>query len=309
MLKGRAWASQVRRDWATAAKVWESWEPQLLYSLAAVDPHLIRALELAPGHRVLDFACGSGEPTLALAPLVAPGQVVGVDLSTPMLAIARKRARLRRAANVRFLRGDIARSRLPGRFDRVVARYGLMFVDDVPLTLERLWRALKPGGRIALAVWGPIERNPFFQVRAAAARPFLKAPPPDPEHFPGALRLARPGLMTRLLRQAGFRRVRACEAHVPMVLGGLDEYFEITFRVPGPMMDLYDALTRRQREALRRRLRRGIRPYLDGGLLRLPGCAWVVSGRREGQTATTPVSAAVRRLPRGRRRSASSPAS
>ena len=282
LLAGRAWVSQVRRDWTTGAAAWERWEPQLLYSLSAVDPHLFRALELEPGHRVLDFGCGSGEPTLALAPLVAPGRVVGVDLSPTMLAVARKRARLRHADNVRFVRGDIARLRLSGRFDRVVSRYGLMFVDDIPLALAHLRRTLKPGGRIAVAVWGPIEGNPYFRVRALAARPFLQAPPPDPERVPGPLRLARPGLLPRLLRQAEFRDVRARDVHVLFVYGGVDDYFEANFLVSGPLRELCDSLTARKRQALRRRVARGLAPYVDGDLLRIPGRAWVVSGRRDG---------------------------
>ena len=277
-LAGAAWVRRVRREWTASARAWERWEPELVASLSAVDAHLIRALELAPRHRVLDFGCGSGEPTLALAPLVAPGEVVGVDLSAPMLATARRRARLRHADNVRFLCGDIARMRLPGRFDRVVSRYGMMFVDDIPLALEQLRRVMKVGGRIVMAVWGPLESNAFVQVRAYAARPFLSWPPPDPEHNPGPLRLARRGLLSRYLRRAGFERVRSHAAHVPLVYSGIDDYFEYSFQVPGPMMELFESLTARQRAILRRRMARALAPYVDGPLVRLPAMAWVVSG-------------------------------
>jgi ubiquinone/menaquinone biosynthesis C-methylase UbiE len=116
------WVAQVRRDWIEAAESWEQWEPQILQSLSAVDPYLIRALEPAPGQRLLDFGCGSGEPTLTIAPLVAPGRVVDLDLSPAMLEIARRRARRRDLSNVRFVRGDVAHARLRGKFDRVVAR-------------------------------------------------------------------------------------------------------------------------------------------------------------------------------------------
>jgi len=283
-LAGSAWVRGVRREWTVSARAWERWEPELVASLSAVDPHLFRALELAPGHRVLDFGCGSGEPTLALAPLVAPGQVVGVDLSAPMLATARRRARLRHSDNVRFLCGDIARMRLPGRFDRVLSRYGLMFVDDIPLTLDRIRRAMKPGGRIALAVWGPPESNAWIQARAFAARPFLKAPPPDPEHSPGPLRLARRGLLSRHLRRAGFEKVRARPAHVPLVYSSSDDYFEYSFQARGPMMELYESLTGGQRAILRRRMRRALAPYVDGTLVRLPALAWVVSGVKASRT-------------------------
>jgi len=280
-LSGAHWIRQVRRDWTEAAQTWERWEPQVLHSLAAVDPTLFRALDLRPGHRVLDFGCGSGEPSLAIAQLVAPrGTVLGLDIAQPMVETARRRAKLRGIRNARFRRGDVAHAKLDGRFDRVVSRYGLMFVDDVPLALERVGRSLKPGGRLALAVWGPEDRNPFFRVRAASALPFLNEPPPDPEHFPGPLRLARPGLLPRLMRQAGFRAVRATGVDAPFVYRDEDEVIDFTLRVPGPLMRLYDTLSRRDQRELRRRLLRGLRPFRSGGVLRIPGFAWVVSGRR-----------------------------
>lgn len=279
-LTGQQWTRQVRRDWIDAALGWERNEARLLYSLAAVDSFLVRALDLAPRQRVLDFACGSGEPSLAIAPLVSPGPVLGLDLSAPMLAIARRRAKTRGIRNVRFRRGDIARARLLHRFDRIVSRYGLMFVEDIPGTLARLRAMLKPGGRIALAVWGPIERNALYRIRAEAARPFMKAPPPDPERVPGPLRLSRPGRLARLLRLAGFSGVRAEGVHAPFVYQDEAEYFEINFGVHGPLKNLYDSLGRADRAALHGRVVRALRPYRDGELLRLPGFAWVVSGRR-----------------------------
>jgi SAM-dependent methyltransferase len=268
----------VRRDWTENARAWERWEPQVLYSLAAVDPYLIRSLDLKPRQRVLDFGCGLGEPTLAIAPLVAPGSVMGVDLSPTMLAIARRRAKLRDVRNVRFRLADVARARIPGRFDRVVARYGLMFIEDVSLALARLRRLLKPGGRIALAVWGPADRNPWFGARDRAVRPFLTEPPPDLEHCPGPLRLARPGLLPRLLREVGFQDVRAQGVSAPLVYRGEEEFIEITLE--GPLRLLHGSLSRAKQIELRRRLGRGVRPFRDGTLLRVPGFAWVVSARR-----------------------------
>ena len=56
-----------RARWSAFASGWERWEPVLMYGLGALDPILFRALELEPGLRVVDFGCGSGEPTLAIA--------------------------------------------------------------------------------------------------------------------------------------------------------------------------------------------------------------------------------------------------
>jgi ubiquinone/menaquinone biosynthesis C-methylase UbiE len=279
---GARWRRRMRDEWTRGAESWERWESHLLYALAAIDAPLVRALELRPGHRVLDFACGSGEPSLTLARFVAPrGSVLGLDIAGPMIEIARRRARSLGIANATFRRGDVATARLPGpRFDRIVSRFGLMFVHDVPATLARLRAALKPGGRIALAVWGPAERNPYFSGRTQAILPFLAGPPPDPETVPDPLRLARRGLMPRLLRRAGFEGVRAQGATTCFVYRDEEEYLEMTLGRSAQVGDLYRRLPRAKQRALRARLLRAIRPWRSGGVLRCPAFAWVVSGRR-----------------------------
>ena len=276
------WRAQVKSDWERGAIGWERFEPELMYSLGAVDPALVRALDLKPGHRLLDVGCGSGEPSLTLAKLVAPrGEVLGLDVSRPMLEVARRRARYQGVTNARFKAGDIARfDPGPMRFDRAVSRYGLMFADDIPAALAGIRAALRPGGRAVFAVWGPVERNPYFGARARVIRPFMKEPPPDPEHAPHPLRLARPGLLARLMRRAGFRGVKSAGVAAPLTYGSLDQILEINLDVPGAIRDLYLNLSRADQRRLRGRFARALRPFQSGPLIRAPGFAWVVSGHR-----------------------------
>ncbi|HLX89776.1 MAG TPA: class I SAM-dependent methyltransferase, partial [Acidimicrobiales bacterium] len=89
---------------------------------------ILDAARFQPGESVLDVGCGCGATTLAAAEAVAPGRVVGLDLSVPMLARARERARDRALDNVTFVEGDAQVHPLdPHGFDVVISRFGVMF--------------------------------------------------------------------------------------------------------------------------------------------------------------------------------------
>lgn len=278
----KGWRNRVRRDWEKAARPWERWEPQVMYALSGILSPLMRALDLRPGQRVLDFACGSGEPALSIAPWVAPrGAVVGIDVSAPLLGVARRRARALHIRNVRFEAGDVERlARHRGRFDRVVSRFGIMFVEDVSQVLRLMYACLKPGGRAALAVWGPASRNLTFMLTAPILQRMTGEPPVDPERAPHPLRLGRPGLLARLMRDAGFRAVRTEAAYASFVSPSAEEFARERLDCSSPLRNAYRRLSARDKRRVVAAIMRAAAPHRTGGMLRLPAMAWIVSGRR-----------------------------
>jgi ubiquinone/menaquinone biosynthesis C-methylase UbiE len=123
-------------------------------SLHEIGRLLLERAAIRPGERVIDVGCGSGATTLAAAPLVgAQGSVLGVDVSEPMLAVARRRAA--GLGNVRFVAADAQTHAFePGAQDLVLSRFGVMFFDDPPRAFASLRRALRPGGRLCFVCWG-----------------------------------------------------------------------------------------------------------------------------------------------------------
>ena len=118
-------------------------------------PRLADTAGLAPGDRVLDVGCGTGVLARAAADRVATeGQVTGLDINVGMLAVAR---RIR--PQIDWREGDATKLPLPDEsYDVVMSQYSLMYFPDRIAALKEMMRVLKPGGRLAIAVWGPYER-------------------------------------------------------------------------------------------------------------------------------------------------------
>jgi ubiquinone/menaquinone biosynthesis C-methylase UbiE len=140
-----------------------------------VGERLCETVDLAPGERVLDVACGSGNAALAAARRF--GEVVGVDYVPALLENGRERAAAE-GLEVEFVEGDA--QALPfgdGEFDVVLSTFGAMFAPDQPKTASELLRVCRPGGRIGMANWTP-DGLPLFAVIAEHAPPPPGVDPP-----------------------------------------------------------------------------------------------------------------------------------
>jgi ubiquinone/menaquinone biosynthesis C-methylase UbiE len=171
----------------------------------AVTAAIVEAAQVGPGMRVLDVACGSGEPSISIATLLkGTGQVMGVDMASMPLDVARKRAQKRGLTNVEFLQGDVHALPFAGEsFDRVTCRLGVMFFGDLARALLELRRVLRPGGRISLLAWGEMEQ-PYFDLTIGTVRrmrPGIEVPVGAREMF----KFGRPGSLSSALAGAGFR--------------------------------------------------------------------------------------------------------
>jgi ubiquinone/menaquinone biosynthesis C-methylase UbiE len=178
----------------------------------AVTPFVLDAAGLGPGERVLDVGCGGGKASLAAARAVgANGAVVGADLSTPLSALASRRAGQAGAGNVTFCVVDMQSDTVDGGpFDVALSQFGVMFFDEPVTAFANIRRHLKPGGRIVFVCWQAGERNPWFFASAIAD--LLPPPPPAPGKSPtGPFSLGDTAQTASILRSAGFLEVRSTD--------------------------------------------------------------------------------------------------
>jgi SAM-dependent methyltransferase len=213
---------------------------------------LVDAAEPREGLRVLDLACGPGTPTLDLARRVAPsGDVVGLDISAPSIALARQFAAAQGVTNVAFLEGDAEALPLPdAAFDRVTSAFGPMFFREIPRTLAEVRRVLRPGGRVAWLVWGPAEENTYFRHTALVALRRSGAAELDAEAG-RPFRFAPGGALEAALRAAGLAEVQETRHGVGQVWPTTPDRLARRFweTPPPPFRALVDRLPPREREA------------------------------------------------------------
>jgi len=190
--------------WNGAAPYWEKHRDVIRQMFAPVTSALVEDAGIGSGQEVLDIGTGPGEPAMSIAELVRPkGEVYGIDPSPEMVAVARRSAERMGAANAHF---EVASAdRLPfdgGRFDAAVSRFGAMFFPSPVNAVREILRVLKPGGRLALAVWHTPETNSFFSVMARVLEAYAPSPPAEPD-APDAFRFAASGKLRGVMREAG----------------------------------------------------------------------------------------------------------
>jgi ubiquinone/menaquinone biosynthesis C-methylase UbiE len=234
-----------------------------------------------PGERVLELACGPGGPGLTAAALVGPaGEVVLSDVAAEMTAVAAARAAALGLGNVRSRLLDLERIEEPdAAYDVVLCRDGLQFALDPAGAAREIRRVLRPGGRLALAVWGPREHNPWLGLVLDAASAELGAPLPPPG-FPGPFSLAGAGELFGLLTRAGLAHVSVSELRVPLRASSFEEWFARTTSLAGPLAKRLASLPGDVAERLRARVRATTEPYRTPSGLEFPGVALLASAQR-----------------------------
>lgn len=245
-------------------------------------PRLLAAARIAPQHAVLDVGCGGGASTLRAAQEAdAGGHVLGVDVSVPLIAVARCRAAAARAGNVRFHSADAAGYPFErGSFDRVLSEFGLEYLADPVGGLANLAGALRPGGRLAFLCWQGAEANAFHRVPFEAVTRRLSPPPPVPPGVPGPFALADPEHIRELLGEARFGDVRITGVEAPRWLGySVADAADYLLSGPDYRALLAAADTAAAAEA-GRALTEALAPYRGEDGVELDCAAWLVTAVR-----------------------------
>lgn len=271
-------AAQIDYWNAKAGETWARFQEQLDRQIAPLGDAGIRALAPQPGERILDIGCGCGQTTLALAAEVTPGgSVLGLDISKPMLDVARKRAA--GVPNVAFRDADAQTDDFGrGGFDAVFSRFGVMFFADPTAAFANIATKLVDGGRLTFVCWRPLAENAWMRVPLEAALPLLPPLPPSDPLAPGPFAFANPDRVHAILSGSGWHSVNIEKYDAEIGSGDLAATVDMTFRV-GPLgMALRDNPDRVAPVA--EAVRKALAPYDGPDGVKLPAAVWIVQAMR-----------------------------
>ncbi len=256
---------------------WASLQEKIDENLEAITKELFRFADVKEGERVLDLGCGCGTTSFMLEKLVGEkGTVIGIDISNPMLELARARA-AKAHSRVMFLEADASVHDFSRhKFDLIFSRFGVMFFDDPVVGFTNIRHAMHHGARLAFVCWRPMKENDWANVPWQAALPLLPPQEPADPLAPGPFAFADAARVKTILVRSGLKDVAIEKLDTVMhmgstVKGAAEEAMNI-----GPLAKAARGLDEKKRGKIRAAVETAYQRYEGKDGVRPPAAAWLV---------------------------------
>jgi SAM-dependent methyltransferase len=273
-----------------SGQAWVEEQAVLDEMLRPLEDLLVEAVGKTSAQHVLDVGCGTGSTTLALARrLGAQGRCTGIDISEPMLAVARARAQ-QDGSTASFIRADAQDYAFaPAIFDKIVSRLGVMFFSDPVRAFANLRQAATPDATLHCIAWRSAAENPFMTTAERAAAPLLSNLPPRQPGAPGQFAFGDRERVLSILQASGWSGIDiqpldiACTLPEPALVGYLSRLGPVGLA----LRDVDTSMRTRVIEAVRA----AFAPYVQGATVRYTAACWMITAQasaasqRAGETA------------------------
>ena len=266
--------------WTESARYWTKHSNTIHKMFVPLTRALIERAGIRKGETVLDVAGGAGEPSLTIAEVVAPeGSVTCTDGVAAMVEAARVEAQRRGLRNMQFQ--QCAADSLPfpdNSFHVVVSRLGAMFFPD-PAFREML-RVLRPNGRLAFAVWGKSEVNPFCYLVTRVMDQHVQSPAADPD-APNAFRFAEPGKLINVMKQAGAVDVQESIANFDIEAPiSPRQFWEMRSQTSDTLREKLKQLPATEQTKIAVEMEQAVQEFFPANQMKFPGQFLIATGKK-----------------------------
>lgn len=268
----RRWDEEEGDHWVAEAERFDK-------TLGPYGDRVIAGLSPEPGEKIVDIGCGNGALSLDVAARVGPqGHVLGLDLSGPMLSLARQRAAERGLGNVAFEKSDVQVHQFePGVRDGAMSRFGVMFFDEPVKAFANVRSGVTAGGRLAFVCWQDPLQNDWLMVPAATMLELVPMPEMPAAGAPGPFGLSDADRTQSILRDAGWSDVGVESVEIQQWLGADPEstikFLSRTELAKTFLAEADEDTTAKVWEAVGAKLAE----YVGDDGVRLTGRAWLVT--------------------------------
>ena len=218
-------AAQAQRWNGASGLYWIKHHARHLAEHQRLTPHLFRAVGISLGERVLDVGCGCGSTTIAAARAAQDtaddttagsyGGAVGLDLSAPMLEVARQFATQAGTVNARFVQADAQACPLRvNSCDAAISNFGVMFFEDPGAAFASIAAVVRRGGKLAFLCWQDDTQNEVFAIPLRALGAYAQLPGPTVSDL-----FIDPQQIMELLSRTGWKDVRITPVTEPAWIG------------------------------------------------------------------------------------------
>lgn len=258
-----------------AGQAWVDAQETMDEILRPFEALLVDAVRTGPAGRVLDVGCGTGGTTLAYARLQR--ECVGVDISAPMIALARERAE-RERSTATFVCDDVeTHAFAPASFATIVSRFGVMFFPDPVRAFTNLRSAAQPDAALCFVAWRNAGENPFMTAAERAAAPLLPELPARNPDGPGQFAFADEAKVRAILDASGWADIDIRPVDLECAFAE-SELMRYVSRL-GPIGRILTMVDEPTRAAIVPKVRAAFDPYVHGDQVRFTAACWNVTAR------------------------------
>ena len=274
---------EILKRWRGSAPFWEKHRNIIRGMFAPITQALIEDAEIGTQDSVLDVATGPGEPALSVAAVVGlNGKVFGVDAIHGMVAAARTEAQRLGLKNAKF---DVAfADDLPfaaNTFDAVISRFGVMFFPSPEDAVREILRVLKPGRKLAFAVWHFAERNPFHSALSRVMDRYVDSPPLEPDAL-DPFRFAPRGKLLKVFSEAGVAAPseRLLQFKIEAAAVSVEDFWNLRREMSEKLSEKFATLSEELKLKVTQELLSSLAEYSTANGMSFPAEVLIVSGSK-----------------------------